>query len=581
MTVRQYTEITTLTELHFNNIDPHYEITKHERITAFFAIALTLLLRIVFIFRYQFDSDESQHLHIVWGWAHGLLQYRDLFDNHTPLFHILSVPLYFAFDDNPNVLFFMRLAMVPLYAAVLWCTYLIGREIISYRAGIWAAIFTGLYPSNFLCSVQYRPDNLWTVFWLFAIAVLIKKQIRPLRCFYAGLLLGAAMGTSIKTSLLLFALAAAAFAVIIFFYNRYQHRNAVFHLARCAAALIAGLSVIPALLTLFFYLKGGLAPFLYQTIGYNALPVQLLSFKSRVFIFPGSLVLLCLIARGIIRHCSEDTRKITRCVFVLFTGGFYIAALEAFWPLLEWEHYLPFYPLFIIVVTPLILKVPFTLQARCIVRSPAFCRFLIFAVPLFFAVMETGSILGFADGGAPWKNGCSTEINLLNDVLRLTSPEDFVADFKGETIFRPRSSYYVLEKITRKRFERGLLPDDIPERLIKTRTCVATLDDIRFPDRARIFLNRNYVSVGRLRVAGQLLPGTSESMSSISFNIQIPARYVLVSQDCAPSGLLDNIPYDGERFLEVGHHEFRPAFPSCRFALLWAKASRLGFSPFT
>jgi len=42
---------------------------------------VVLLLRIVSVFHYHFDSDEPQHLHVVWGWTHGLLQYHDIFDN--------------------------------------------------------------------------------------------------------------------------------------------------------------------------------------------------------------------------------------------------------------------------------------------------------------------------------------------------------------------------------------------------------------------------------------------------------------------------------------------------------------------
>ena len=42
---------------------------------------------------YQFDSDEPQHLHVIWGWVHGFVQYRDLFDNHMPLFQIVLAPV--------------------------------------------------------------------------------------------------------------------------------------------------------------------------------------------------------------------------------------------------------------------------------------------------------------------------------------------------------------------------------------------------------------------------------------------------------------------------------------------------------
>ena len=42
--------------------------------TAFFV--LMILIRIVNILYYRFDNDEPQHLHVIWGWAHGFIQYR-------------------------------------------------------------------------------------------------------------------------------------------------------------------------------------------------------------------------------------------------------------------------------------------------------------------------------------------------------------------------------------------------------------------------------------------------------------------------------------------------------------------------
>ena len=51
-----------------------------EFIAAAVLFALMIVIRVVNILRYRFDSDESQHLHVIWGWARGFVQYRDLFD---------------------------------------------------------------------------------------------------------------------------------------------------------------------------------------------------------------------------------------------------------------------------------------------------------------------------------------------------------------------------------------------------------------------------------------------------------------------------------------------------------------------
>src|SRR5689334_17458398 len=67
----------------------HDAIGIAERRLAAAIIAAAMLLRALYAFRYRVDSDEPQHLHVAWAWAHGLVQYRDVFDNHMPLFHLL------------------------------------------------------------------------------------------------------------------------------------------------------------------------------------------------------------------------------------------------------------------------------------------------------------------------------------------------------------------------------------------------------------------------------------------------------------------------------------------------------------
>ncbi|HEY2388194.1 MAG TPA: hypothetical protein VGK30_14625 [Candidatus Binatia bacterium] len=60
------------------------------------------LLRAIDAFHYRVDTDEPQHLHVIWGWTHGLLQYRDVFDNHAPLFHLLYAPVLMLVGERAN-----------------------------------------------------------------------------------------------------------------------------------------------------------------------------------------------------------------------------------------------------------------------------------------------------------------------------------------------------------------------------------------------------------------------------------------------------------------------------------------------
>ena len=82
-------------------------------------LVLQLGLRIGLATQQRFNADEPQHYHVAWGWSRGLLPYRDLFENHTPLFHLLASPLVVLFGDHPDVLVWARWAMIPVAAISL------------------------------------------------------------------------------------------------------------------------------------------------------------------------------------------------------------------------------------------------------------------------------------------------------------------------------------------------------------------------------------------------------------------------------------------------------------------------------
>ena len=109
-----------------------------EFIAATILFALMLVIRVVNILHYRFDSDEPQHLHVIWGWARGFVQYRDLFDNHMPLFHITLAPIFGLLGERATILHEMRFILLPMYFVAAWCTYTIGTALFSRRVGAWA-----------------------------------------------------------------------------------------------------------------------------------------------------------------------------------------------------------------------------------------------------------------------------------------------------------------------------------------------------------------------------------------------------------------------------------------------------------
>ena len=122
-------------------------------------LALQFAVRIAYDLRLRVDTDEPQHLHVAWAWTKGLLPYRDVFDNHTPLFHMLSAPLVALIGETPRILVLMRLAMIPFFAATLLGSFLIGRRLFGRRAGLWSAILCGLCPTFFFKSLSIAPTS--------------------------------------------------------------------------------------------------------------------------------------------------------------------------------------------------------------------------------------------------------------------------------------------------------------------------------------------------------------------------------------------------------------------------------------
>jgi len=179
----------------------------------------------------------------------------------------------------------------------------------------------------------------------------------------------------------------------------------------------------------------------------------------------------------------------------------------------------------------------------------------------------------------PLKNSTGDEIATVRDVLTLTAPGELIMDAKGETIYRPRAYFYVLETLTLKRMELGLLKDDIVPTLIEKHPSIfhgAT----RLPASDQKWERENYISVGTLDVLGKILPKTETETRT--FQIAVPERYTIVANHGSVEGTFDGEPFSGPKLLSPGAHAFAPSASESgqKFAVLWARASEKGYSPF-
>jgi len=541
-------------------------IPRREKWIAGLLLIAALALRCFYIYRYRYDSDEPQHLHTTWGWTQGLLQYKDFFDNHTPLFHILFSPLVAALGERTNILDYMRFAIVPLWFVSLWCVWKIGCALFTQRVGLWAVVLISLLPWWFYPALEYRTDNLWTPLWLGAVATLMCGRFTRARAFAGGLLLGICFTASLKTVLLIVVLVMALCGMLLICMRRLGMAGIV-RVLRTSWPALVGMIIAPAILASFFALEGAWKPFIYGTIQHQLLPdVDKKNHPLYLrLIFPVALPLL-LAASAWIAHCAPDTARAVRRAGLFLVAGFYYTGLYTFWTLLTRQDYLPFFPLAMVLLAPALV----TLAGRFVTVQPAWG----------LAAVGMLEIILILAGRPPWVDGTQREREILSEVLQLTKPGEFVMDFKGESVFRQRAFFYVLEPLTYVRIRSMIIPDTVAQDLVDKDVCVVLNQDRWYPRNAAKFMAENYLAVGRTRVAGKMITAKPVAANETDhFDVAVPALYIFWADGGPITGLLDGTPATGARDLTVGPHVFAPDAPHGPVAIFWSRAADLKFQP--
>jgi MFS family permease len=520
-------------------------LPRSERVALIVIAAVTLAMRVVAFFHYRFDSDEPQHLHVAWGWTAGLLQYRDVFDNHAPLFHIATAPLLLLLGERADILLWMRGPMLLLWLIVVACTYAVARRLYDVRIAIWSVVLLNVLPPFFLKSIEFRTDNLWNALWMLAIVVLFLRRRSTSTFFLAGLLLGCALSVSLKTMLLLFTLVGAG---AITWFLRRRGRGAGIR-AGLVAVFSLGFTIAPALIAGYFIARGAWPDLVYGAFRFNSLVAVTRSpfvvWLPRLCYIP----MMCVVLRQAWRFRTRTTDA--RYFFAVATGIFF-ATLFSFWILISPRDFLPFLPFLTIFF----------------VAALAHRKYFLEAIIVMAIVSLTG--VGYY---ADWLSNRTAEfITMERQLLNVSRPGELVMDYKGELIYRRRPYYFILEFITRNAIAQGLVADTVPEDLLRTRCHIAQADGAQWPDRARTFMAANFIDLGRLRVSGQWLKPDG------TFTIAIPGDYVILDKNGEAKGVLDGTPYRWSRMLERGVHKFAGAKE--RVACVWAPAYSRGFSPF-
>jgi hypothetical protein len=213
------------------------------------------------------------------------------------------------------------------------------------------------------------------------------------------------------------------------------------------------------------------------------------------------------------------------------------------------ETYLPFYPLAALLAAPLLMRRERLLPA--------------FAVAMMVVIVVTAR---------PWRNEAEQSILLVDEVLALTQPGDPVMDLKGETVFRPRPYYFVLEAITNVKLRLGLIRDTIADTLVRSRTYVVAGDAL--PPAATRFVHRYYVPWGTVHVAGAQLEPLGEELAA-TFDIAVPGPYVVLGDRGVARATIDGIVVGRAGvMLAAGRHRIVAHEKSERPMVIWSGALR-------
>ena len=508
-------------------------------------LAAFLLLR---LFHNVFENDELQHLHVVWSWTRGLVQYKDVFDNHAPLYHLLTAAgmRLTGAGAGAGWLFLARALSLPVFAGLLAVSYRLGRELFSLKPAeaLLAACLLGVV-SPFM-AMAARPEPLWLLFFFLSLLLLASPGGGTRRSFLAGLANGAGAMVSLKTLALL--LPAQALGLAALHLCRRTRPS-----LRSAAAFAAGLAAAPALVAVYFVKLDAFRELLYYTLTYNASGAPL-----RLSAAGAGQAAAVLLAGGYLlkRYCARAGDGL---FFYLSTAAA-LAALLALYPVMEHQTVLPLRLMLYAAAAALAVRL-----ARPLGPAGArAARLALFGAVLLFQLWNTGAL----------RAGNSGQLAYIGRALELAGPDGQVMDAKGETVFGRRPFYYALELLAQRRLDSGAIADEIPERMTAAGTKLLLLwYPARFTEKDREFFARNYVPLPapyeRLLAAGKRLrPGTAGT----DFDIAIPADYLA---SCSGGGrpYLDGKPYAGTPVhLAAGRH--RAAGPGCgELELIWSKAA--------
>lgn len=547
-----------------------------ERLAAALVFAAFVATRIAYAARLRVDSDELQHLHLAWGWSVGLVQYRDLFDNHMPAFHLLLAPLLRATGETPAIVEVARLVMLPLFVATAFATWRLGRRVASPRVAAWGTLLGVGTFEFYVRSLEARADDLWALAWVAGLAVAVGGPFTRGRALATGAWFGFACLASVKSALLLVTFAAGAVGLACVA----PTVRAAWPARRALAA--AGWMALPALLlagalSAWLASLGAMGPlvrgvFLHAVVPGDAGPARTAVAVAALVVGTAALLVA---ARAVVARSAPEVGP--RRALLLLACGLFVLVLETVWITSARQDKLPVVP---------VLGVLLATGVDALVRRFGAARGHAPARVARVATAVLAGVVAVAFGRTlfnrrPWVDEAAGVRGYLSEVLAVTRPGETVLDPKGQSVFRRRPTYLVYERFTRERVALGLDDDPAVRDVVAHGTWCFSPGTAKYGEATSAFLAAHTIRVGRLRVAGARA-GPLDAGASLEVRIGVPGVYAVVREDGAPfGGTVDGAPYAGPRPWAAGPHVVTTGpGPSTRFAVVPEAFVARGGAPF-
>jgi Dolichyl-phosphate-mannose-protein mannosyltransferase len=333
--------------LHSNGAKAPTLIDKLGAIIAGCAIAGLLLILLSTALIRVYDPDEFQHLEMAWLIANHQVPYKEFFEHHTPLYHVIIAPF---IGDMPitngdaavGLVHGLRAFAVLLCAAIIALTFVIARKMAGVTAGIFAALL--LLTSTIFVGkgVEIRPDQLATLLLLLATLCLMlagESKRWPVYLFLAS---GLASASILTTQKALFAVPGLAVTFVAL--CMHQHFSARDIIRAIVIALIGAMLAALPILT-YFYSHGALGDFLTDNflLGAKWVHVKDPMLKLLALEFREESLLLFLAAIGVVGLLQQG-RVIALSRLAIIAPLFPMIALMPLFPVVQHQYVFLFLP---------------------------------------------------------------------------------------------------------------------------------------------------------------------------------------------------------------------------------------------